>query len=452
MVARPELGYVQGMSYLAAMLVLFTAGIAVRAAQPWKRVGGSERVSVALQVGGLSEPGRASVKIEAGTGSPLASAPLGVSSSGSPIQARYRALVTLSSDRDSPALRRSPLTRTASVGASAPMDVLPRGVHSAGVASSQSMPLPGTLDSSISRATSALSPLASTHMAGRSQLFPISAPAPAAFDAPSIAMRSSTLMAVAEEQATGARRCLVAPRNTSDRLGELTVADDRFITFQALYNLMSRHHLYVFYAMDAGPLAPYYDMFDRVLLARTPALARHLHACGVMTEMYLFGWLQTVFIKALPFDAASRIWDCFLLEGTPYLYRVACALIDLLSPVILRGGGAPPDETIQLLTQPPAMRSTWLPVWSAIAAPHILMPAIDSVHLPKELVVELEDLTHDPFFYRRVAPSRMLTRASIPRGSLRPATAPGNLGWGTSRATGQRSGSTASSASACVWE
>ena len=184
----------------------------------------------------------------------------------------------------------------------------------------------------------------------------------------------------------------------------LSVADDRFVTFQALVNLLSRHHLYVFYAMDPGPLAPYYDLFDRLLRSRNPALAAHLDECGVLTEMYLFGWLQTVFLKCLPLSAASRVWDLFLLEGTPALYRVAAALLDLLAPTVLgRPGHTPPaqpDETIQLLTQPPAMRRHWLGTWEAITDVGVLMPAVDAVVLPGDLQLELEDLVSDPFFYR----------------------------------------------------
>ena len=187
----------------------------------------------------------------------------------------------------------------------------------------------------------------------------------------------------------------------------LAVADGRFVVFQALSNLIARHHLYVFFAMDPGPLAPFYDAFDALLAARSPALAAHLANSGVLTEMYLFGWLQTLFLKALPLSAAARVWDLFLLEGTPALYRVAAAILDLLAPRLLgtgrgRGHPAPPDETIQLLTQPPAMRNMWAGAWAALAEPDTLFAAVRAVVLPPALALDIEDLVADPFFYRHV--------------------------------------------------
>ena len=42
----------------------------------------------------------------------------------------------------------------------------------------------------------------------------------------------------------------------------------------------------------------------------------------------------------LPLSTAVRVWDMFLLEGTPYLLRTALAIFDLLRPalLLLRGG------------------------------------------------------------------------------------------------------------------
>jgi uncharacterized membrane protein YgcG len=155
--------------------------------------------------------------------------------------------------------------------------------------------------------------------------------------------------------------------------------------------------------MDPGPLAPFYELFDRLLAARNRRLAEHLAACGLLSEMFLFGWLQTVFLKALPLPSASRVWDGFLLDGTPFLYRVAAALLDLLAPRLLRFGvGGAPEETIQLLTQPPAMRRHWERAWAEVTPADVLLPAAEAVELPPDVAAELDDLVHSPFFYRHV--------------------------------------------------
>jgi hypothetical protein len=192
----------------------------------------------------------------------------------------------------------------------------------------------------------------------------------------------------------------------------LLVADDRYLVFQALANLMQRHHLYAFYTMDPGTLAPYYDAFDRLLAATDPLLAAHLAECGIHCEMYLLGWFQTVFTKCLPFGAAARVWDVFLLEGVPFLYRFAIALLSALSMHMGLGGedgGGSYEDTIYLLTSNPQRAH----VWAKVAAdPDALMQAAEAVPLPADIALELAELTEDPFFYRRVAGPRSLAAST----------------------------------------
>ena len=80
-------------------------------------------------------------------------------------------------------------------------------------------------------------------------------------------------------------------------------------------------------------------------------------------------------------------------------------------------------------------------------------PAIEAVALPQELALELQELTQDPFFYRRVQPERRQEQVQAPPpssslgavvwGAVTGATARGRAGAG-----GRRSASVASSASA----
>jgi hypothetical protein len=116
--------------------------------------------------------------------------------------------------------------------------------------------------------------------------------------------------------------------------------------------------------------------------------------------MYLFGWMQTVFTKALPLDAAACVWDLFLLEGVPLLFRAALALLDLLGPHLLRGAF---EDTVQILTQARGSgRESVARVWAgAVGDPAVLARAIDAVELAPEALLDLEDMASDPFFYRR---------------------------------------------------
>ena len=103
-----------------------------------------------------------------------------------------------------------------------------------------------------------------------------------------------------------------------------------------------------------------------------PLVVAHVAECSIHCEMYLLGclWFQTLFTKCLPFAAAARVWDCCLLEGVPFLYRFAAALLQALSTHMGLGagdgaaGGGSYEDTIYLLTSNPQRAH----VWAAIGA------------------------------------------------------------------------------------
>lgn len=65
---------------------------------------------------------------------------------------------------------------------------------------------------------------------------------------------------------------------------------------------------------------------------------------------------QTLFVKCLPRSTVSRVWDCFFVHGTPFLFRVTMALIELLSPSILHASF---EDCIQTLTASATFKATW---------------------------------------------------------------------------------------------
>jgi hypothetical protein len=181
------------------------------------------------------------------------------------------------------------------------------------------------------------------------------------------------------------------------------VAQDRFVLFQALSNVMARHHFHVFFAMDPGPLAPYYDLFERLLAEARPAMAAHLAACGIQCEMFLFGWLQTVFLKCLPLRSAAWVWDLFLLEGVPALFRVALALMGLLEAHTAGAAGGSFEVTVQVLTQARGSgRDATARVWDEVGQLEELKREVEEVQLSHAALAMLEDIAGDPCFYRHV--------------------------------------------------
>lgn len=52
----------------------------------------------------------------------------------------------------------------------------------------------------------------------------------------------------------------------------------------------------------------------------------------VSPALYLTPWLRTTFIKYLPLDLSTRIFDVFLLEGDSFLFRIALVILEILEP------------------------------------------------------------------------------------------------------------------------
>eukprot|EP00939_MAST-03C_sp_MAST-3C-sp1_P001929 g1929.t1 len=69
--------------------------------------------------------------------------------------------------------------------------------------------------------------------------------------------------------------------------------------------------------------------FDTLVEARLPELRRHLASGSMLTECYASQWFCTVFAYSLPIGALPRIWDLFLLEGWPALFRIGLAILEV---------------------------------------------------------------------------------------------------------------------------
>jgi hypothetical protein len=365
---RPDLGYVQGMSFIAAVAALHVAGTAV-----W-----ASRATDAAAAAPASPDPRAAPLADAASPTPLSPAPR-----------RYHAVLGTYTSPASPT---------------------PGGAGGAMPWASPS--LAGVPPPPYTRSLSALSPAAGIPPAWRMAVLPalpvspgFGSPEPAAI--PAGGKGAGAAPGAPDTPAPGGEATPAAARRRGGAgfarppplpASALVVGDHTYLTFQLFANLLARHHCYVFFAMDAAAIAPYFALFDALLAARQPDVARKLRSLGVSTEMYLFGWLQTLFLKALPLGAAVRVWDVFLLDGVLHLYRTALALFDLMAPHIL-APAAGFEEVVGLLTQ----GNGWAHVWASVTDADVLFRAIDAVAVPPDAVIQMEDLSGDPFFYRHVA-------------------------------------------------
>mmetsp|Transcript_59666 Transcript_59666/g.194647 ORF Transcript_59666/g.194647 Transcript_59666/m.194647 type:complete len:197 (-) Transcript_59666:91-681(-) len=118
---------------------------------------------------------------------------------------------------------------------------------------------------------------------------------------------------------------------------------------------------------------------------RQPRLAAHLTSEGVGAEHLCLSWMQTLFSNCTPLPRATlcRIWECWLLDGSPKVFfRVALALfaqaetallgepVEVISEV-LRNFPAPLDAGLavrELIPRAWATKITNSKLWPALAA------------------------------------------------------------------------------------
>ncbi|KAG8782495.1 hypothetical protein FRC12_020756 [Ceratobasidium sp. 428] len=107
--------------------------------------------------------------------------------------------------------------------------------------------------------------------------------------------------------------------------------DDAFVCMR---NLLERHCLRSFYG---GPSArddieAYYRIFDTLLADGLPKIFFNFKQHQITPSQYLPDWILPIFLHHLPFEACARIWDVIVLEGDPFLYRAALAIIAVIEP------------------------------------------------------------------------------------------------------------------------
>lgn len=129
--------------------------------------------------------------------------------------------------------------------------------------------------------------------------------------------------------------------------------------FLSLVNLVEKSLLKSFYTQDASEvstgLPPYYEahhilrscsrspelyfqvqaycrIFDTLLADSMAKVYATFSQEVVPPSLYLVPWISTAFIKYLPLDLATRLFDVFLLEGDSFLFRVALVVLQILEP------------------------------------------------------------------------------------------------------------------------
>ncbi|KAI9996365.1 hypothetical protein PInf_013791 [Phytophthora infestans] len=142
---------------------------------------------------------------------------------------------------------------------------------------------------------------------------------------------------------------------------------DSFTAFKALAALMSSSLLFDMFRLEATRTFHYIDVYNQILEYELPALAAHFHEIGIDAQMYA--------VDCLPLDLALRIWDVYVLLGTPFFFQASMGLLSLFQDSLL---AMEAENIMRLLHNFPKNTSS-----------RQLFKAISSVSLSCEEVTEL---------------------------------------------------------------
>ncbi|TDH65514.1 hypothetical protein CCR75_007627 [Bremia lactucae] len=139
---------------------------------------------------------------------------------------------------------------------------------------------------------------------------------------------------------------------------------DSFTAFKALVALMSSILLFDMFRLGARRTFHYIGVYNEILRYELPVLAAHFHEAGIDPQMYAVDWALTLFTRSLPLDLALRIWDVYVLLGTPFFFQASMGLLSLFQDSLLLMEA---ENIIRLLHNFPKTTSTQK-VFEAIAS------------------------------------------------------------------------------------
>ena len=87
---------------------------------------------------------------------------------------------------------------------------------------------------------------------------------------------------------------------------------------------------------------------------------------------------------------ASRVWDNFLLDGVTYLFRIAIAILTLLSPVLV-------DSDIEVVIPLLQKHARVEKIWRTLITEERLFKTVEKISIPVELKKRLDRLNSDVY-------------------------------------------------------
>jgi hypothetical protein len=112
--------------------------------------------------------------------------------------------------------------------------------------------------------------------------------------------------------------------------------ENTYQAFTCFANLINQHFCFDMYRLGSQASRRHFAVFERLFSEHLPLLYNHFRENEVRPEQFLLEWSLTLYSKALPLDIATRIWDCYLLDGEVFGFRVALGLLRMYGSRLAR--------------------------------------------------------------------------------------------------------------------
>ena len=106
-------------------------------------------------------------------------------------------------------------------------------------------------------------------------------------------------------------------------------------TYYMMNSMFSEYSLDSIFAHDMSGLKKFLFIFDKIFSKKLPALAAHFKEQEVSEHAWIGRWVLTLFVNCLPNAVVIRIWDCILVKGWRYVYRIALGILSRLKELLM---------------------------------------------------------------------------------------------------------------------
>ena len=111
-------------------------------------------------------------------------------------------------------------------------------------------------------------------------------------------------------------------------ISDFNQVDSFYVMIGLLSKTFSNHMGIRGFFVDGFPLLRLcMYQFEYILEDMLPKLSALVKELEVPNEVWISKWFQTLFTICLPIDMTVRVWDCFFVEGFPFLFSFTIAML-----------------------------------------------------------------------------------------------------------------------------